>query len=43
MTSQENLRLIMDSMPEGTNENSHIVLKSQIKSKKKQPSLSKNV
>ena len=43
MTSQENLKMIMESMPEGTNEITHVILKSQIKSKAKRPSLSKNV
>ena len=33
MTSQENLKQIMQSMPEGTNEIVHVVLKSQINRK----------
>ena len=43
LTKQENLKLIMESMPEGTNEIVHVVLKSQIKSKAKRPGLSRNV
>ena len=42
LTKKENLQLIMSSMPEGTNEIVHIVLKSQFNSKAKRPSLSKN-
>ena len=42
MTKQENLKMIMESMPSDTNEIVHVVLKSQIHSKAKRPSLSKN-
>lgn len=41
MTSQENLKAIMESMPQGTNEIVHVVLKSQV-NKRQYVSLSKN-
>ena len=41
MTSQENLKMIIQSMPQGTNEISVVVLKSQV-NKKQKVSLSKN-
>ena len=42
MTSQENLKMILEQMDPELPEIKHVVLKSQVKSKKKQPSLSKN-
>ena len=41
MTSQENLKMIIQSMPNNTPEITHVILKSQIKNKQK-VSLSKN-
>ena len=35
MTSQENLKMIMESMPAGTDEIVHVVLKSQVNKKQK--------
>ena len=43
LTSQDNLKAIINSLPSDTPEVTHIILKSQIKSKAKRPSLSKNV
>jgi hypothetical protein len=41
MTSQENLKMIIESLPTDTAEITHIILKSQI-NKKQKVSLSKN-
>jgi len=41
ITSQENLNMIIQSLPQGTNEITHIILKSQV-NKKQKVSLSKN-
>ena len=41
MTSQENLKAIMASLPQGTNEITHVILKSQV-NKRQKVSLSKN-
>ena len=42
MTSKENLKNIIESLNPELNEITHVVLKSQIHSKAKRPSLSKN-